>query len=126
MKTTNSSTITPTYSTDRDLLLARYPTTARHVSPSVAEARTAFLQWGISTDSTFQRRVNLDTDAAWTAFVESCIVDENLSSSERVIDMDLLLKKCYAVAFSMPSSPVSHSRAAPNIPQIATLEPLSI
>ena len=107
-----SSSITPTYSTDRALLLSRYTEAPRTVT-SHAEARDAVLQWGIGTDPTFKRRSNLNTEEDWSAFVESCTIPETQGGEEVKIDLDQLLKKCYSVAFSMPMSPSANVRRSP-------------
>jgi len=120
----NQTSITPTYSTDRDILVKCFPSTSEYVASSLTEAKTIFSQWGISNDSTFQRRVKgVDTDTAWIEFVRSCI----MVGSTTNVDMNSLLRKCYTVAFSMPPSPVSHARIRnENIPSVDAMEPLSI
>lgn len=98
-----SGSITPTYSTDRDLLKSLYPDT-----PSVAsmdEAKEAMSKLSIFDHSTFKKRVPLDTIEECSAFMESCR-DENGG----VYVLESLLKKCYSVAFSMPPSPKSGPR----------------
>jgi len=100
-----SGSITPTYSTDRDVLTSHYPT-ARTVS-SVEEAKTAVSKLAIYDDTTFKQRVPLETDADWSEFISSCR-DENAPES---YNLELILKKCYASAYSFPSPPSSQIRA---------------
>ena len=100
-----SGSVTPTYSTDRDVLTSHYPT-ARTVS-SVEEAKVAVSKLAIYDDTTFKLRVPLETDADWSEFINSCR-DENDPDS---YNLELILKKCYTAAYSMPRSPSSQIRA---------------
>jgi hypothetical protein len=96
-----SGSITPAYSTDRSLLFSHYPGVC--VVSSLEEAKSAVSKLAIFDDTTFQRRVTLETDADWSGFVDSCrdIQDPN------AYNLELLLKKCYTSAYSMPVSPSS-------------------
>ena len=98
-----SASITPTYSTDLEILLTNHPNV--RVVPSPAEAREELLKWGISTASAFQRRSNLASNDDWTSFFESCITEHPPYG----YDLELLLKKCYAVAYGFGGSPKSPS-----------------
>jgi hypothetical protein len=96
-----SGSITPAFSTDRDLLKSHYPD-ASTVS-SIEEAKIAVSKLSIFDDTTFKRRVPLATEADWSDFVSSCHDECDPSS----YNLELLLKKCYTAAYSMPSSPNS-------------------
>jgi hypothetical protein len=100
-----SGSVTPTYSTDRDVLTSHYPT-ARTVS-SVEEAKVAVSKLAIYDDTTFKLRVPLETDADWSEFVSSCRDEDN----PKRYNLELILKKCYTAAYSMPPSPSSQIRA---------------
>jgi hypothetical protein len=108
-----SSSITPTYSTDRALLLSSFPTSPRLVF-SLDDARKAVLSWGIGSDNTFVHRTNLETDADWLEFIRPCLVVSGHQSSQGVsglttssftADLELLLKRCYSVAYGINPSP---------------------
>jgi hypothetical protein len=99
-----SGSITPTYSIDRDILQSHYPT-SRSVS-SIEEAKIAISKLAIFDDSAFKRRVPLETDADWSDFVSSCRDEKNPGS----YSLELILKKCYTAAYSMPPSPSSQLR----------------
>jgi hypothetical protein len=96
--------VTPTYSTDRDILQSHYPN-SRSVA-SIAEAKAAVSKLAIFDDSTFKRRVPLVTDADWSDFVGSCQDERNPGH----YSLELILKKCYTAAYSMPPSPSSQLR----------------
>lgn len=98
-----SGSITPTYSTDRDLLKSLYPNTAS--VKTTQEAKEAMSKLTIFEHSTFKKRVPLDTIEECSSFMESC---RDEIHGEYVLDN--LLKKCYTVAFSMPPSPKSSVR----------------
>ena len=96
-----SLSITPTYSSDRELLRSNNLTS--QVS-TVDEAKAALLSLDISNDATFQRRVKSDEE--WSHLLQSCT-----SAETSKIDLEVALKKCYSLAFSMPPSPLSKQRA---------------
>lgn len=98
-----SGSITPTYSTDRDLLKSLYPDTPS--VKSMDEAKEAMSKLTIFDHSTFKKRVPLDTIEECSAFMESC-----RDGDGGVYVLESLLKKCYSVAFSMPPSPKSGPR----------------
>mmetsp|Transcript_23640 Transcript_23640/g.29788 ORF Transcript_23640/g.29788 Transcript_23640/m.29788 type:complete len:118 (-) Transcript_23640:279-632(-) len=112
-----SLSITPTYSTDRALLLSHNPTA---IAPTVDEAKKALSTLVICSDAAFQRRVKLDTVEEWTEFLQPCS-DE----SSNGINLETALKKCYKLAYSMPASPVVQSRNT-SINAQETPEPLSV
>ena len=91
-----SLSITPTFSTDRDLLLSHNPSA---LAATVDEAKSALSMVDIYRDEGFQRRAKLDTIQEWGMFLETCAEPNN------EINLEKALKKCYAVAYSMPSSP---------------------
>jgi len=102
-----SLSITPTFSSDRALLLSAYPTSPRRVH-SLEDVRQVVLSWGIGTDSTFLRRTNLETDRDWIEFIRPCLLtsnNHNASGDLLIVDLDLLLKRCYSVAYGITSSP---------------------
>eukprot|EP00558_Chaetoceros_sp_UNC1202_P000269 CAMPEP_0197261550 /NCGR_PEP_ID=MMETSP1429-20130617/84602_1 /TAXON_ID=49237 /ORGANISM="Chaetoceros sp., Strain UNC1202" /LENGTH=120 /DNA_ID=CAMNT_0042725821 /DNA_START=221 /DNA_END=583 /DNA_ORIENTATION=+ len=107
MSRTRSGSITPAYSTDRALLLSHYPDTK--TVASLEEAKIAVSKFGIFEDTTFKKRVPLETDADWYNFASSCR-DESGSESG-AYSLEMLLKKCYAAAYSMPPSPNSTARS---------------
>ena len=109
-----SLSITPTYSTDRALLLSHNPNA---VVSTVDDAKNALNALVIFSDAAFQRRVKLDTLEEWTEFLQPC-VDE----STNAINLESALKKSYAVAYSMPTSPPRITTIAPQ----DTPEPLSV
>jgi hypothetical protein len=96
--------VTPTYSIDRAVLLNHYP---NKTASTLAEVRSAVALWAISGDATFQRRAALNSDESWAEFTRSCIVP---GSTTNQIDLEALLKKCYQVAYTMPSSPMIQAR----------------
>ena len=99
-----SGSVTPAYSTDRDLLRSHYP--GASTLSSIEEVKTAISKLSIFDDTTFKRRVPLETDADWSNFVSSCCDECDPGS----YNLDLLLKKCYTAAYSMPPSPTSQIR----------------
>mmetsp|Transcript_24512 Transcript_24512/g.28367 ORF Transcript_24512/g.28367 Transcript_24512/m.28367 type:complete len:119 (+) Transcript_24512:91-447(+) len=99
-----SLSITPTFSSDRSLLLSHIPSAT--VS-TVEEAKDALAILEIFRDNAFQRRVKLDTNEEWSEFLESCVD----SSRPNLINLESALKKCYAATYSMPPSPVAHNRS---------------
>lgn len=101
-----SLSITPTFSSDRALLLSSYPNSPRLVY-TLEDVRRVVLSWGIGTDSTFLRRTNLETDDDWLEFVKPCLVTSTNPTADDhfVADLDLLLKRCYSVAYGLTSSP---------------------
>ncbi len=100
-----SGSVTPAYSTDRALLTSHYPGVL--TVASLEEAKSAISKLAIYDDTTFKRRASLETDADWSDFLESC-KDENDSAS---YNLELLLKKCYTTAYSMPQSPTTMLRS---------------
>ena len=96
-----SGSITPTYSTDRDLLLASYP--GGKAVASIDEVKTAVSKLAIFDDATFQRKVPLTTIEEWTEFASTCH-DE---AEPEKYNLEKCLKKCYSAAYSMPASPKS-------------------
>ena len=97
-----SLSITPTYSTDRTVLLSSNPSA---LASSTEDAITALLALNICNDSTFKRRAKLESLEEWTVFLESCT-----DSSKNMINLESALKKCYSLAYSMPPSPFSQRR----------------
>ena len=97
-----SLSITPTYSTDRTVLLSSNPSA---LASSTEDAITALLALNICNDSTFKRRAKLESLEEWTIFLESCT-----DSSKNMINLESALKKCYSLAYSMPPSPFSQRR----------------
>ena len=108
-----SLSITPTYSTDRAVLLETKPNA---IALSVDEAKSALSTLDIYKDATFKRRVKLDSIEEWTDFLQSC------TDSNNSINLEVALKKCYSNAYSMPPSPMAHSRTNPR----DTPEPLTV
>jgi hypothetical protein len=104
MGRTRSASITPTFSSDRALLHSNFPES--RVVSSFEEARAEAAKWMIAEDSIFQRRANLTTDEEWNSFMESCTLENEPTS----IDLDVLLKKCYAFTYAMPHSPTLAQR----------------
>ncbi len=102
-----SLSITPTYSYDRATLLKSRATPS---ASSVEDAIAALLSLNICNDSTFKRRSNLKSEEDWAAFLESCI-----DASSKSINLEAALKKCYALAYSMPPSPVAQHRGTSSI-----------
>ena len=102
-----SASITPTFSTDRALLHSSFPE-SRIVS-SLEDARAEVSKWMITEASAFQRRANLTTDDDWNSFMKSCTPEGQPSS----IDLDVLLKKCYSITYTMPPSPTLIQRSPP-------------
>jgi hypothetical protein len=98
-----SLSITPTFSTDRALLLSSYPHSPRVVK-TLEDVRRVVSSWGIGTDSTFLRRTNLETDADWLEFIRPCLQQQS-ANDLFLVDLDLLLKRCYSVAYGVTSSP---------------------
>jgi hypothetical protein len=68
---------------------------------SLDDVKSAISKLAIFDDTTFKRRVTLDTDADWSEFAESCRDDQDTSA----YNLELLLKKCYSATYSMPSPP---------------------
>ena len=97
-----SSSITPTFSNDRALLLSHKPSA---IASNVEEARSTLSLLGISQDSAFQRRAGLESVKEWTEFLESCTEE-----TDKTINLEAALKKCYSIAYSMPPSPLSQQR----------------
>eukprot|EP01083_Nonionella_stella_P069653 185806_1 len=97
-----SHSTTPTFSTDRTVLLSHKPCS---LASSVDEAKAALSVLEICNDAAFQRRAKLDTVEEWTEFLASC------TDSNNEINLESALKKCYALAYSMPPSPPSHNRS---------------
>ena len=102
-----SLSITPTYSTDRATLRQRKPTA---IASTVQEAITILLSLNICNDATFQKRANLTSQEEWTAFLES-----STDPSQDVVDLEAALKKCYAMAYSMPPSPMAQNRSSTSV-----------
>lgn len=96
-----SGSVTPAYSTDRQLLSSHYPGT--QTVQTLGEAKTAVSKLAIYDDTTFKRRVTLETEADWSDFLESCRDVGNPTA----FNLESLLKKCYTTAYSMPPSPTS-------------------
>ena len=96
-----AGSVTPTYSTDRDLLFSKY-TASRTVS-TVEEAQTALSNLAIFDDTAFKRKVSLETDDDWSSFLGDCRDGD-------VFSLEMILKKCYTAAYSMPPSPNSQIR----------------
>lgn len=103
MQRQRSLSITPTYSTDRAILLQNKPNAS---AANVEEAIEALLSLNICNDSTFKRRANLESQEDWSTFLESCV-----DVSKNVINLESALKKCYSLAYSMPPSPIAQQRA---------------
>jgi len=112
--------VTPTYSTDRDILQSHYPN-SRSVS-SIAEAKLALSKLAIFDDTTFKRRVPLLTDADWSDFMSSC-QDEN---NPGYYSLELILKKCYTAAYSMPPSPSSQLRTQTSKDSVGSSSPSAL
>ena len=102
-----SASITPTYSTDLALLHIHNPTA---LVSTVDEAISALSSVDICNNAAFKRRANLETVEEWTALLQTCL-DGNDN-----INLEIALKKCYALTYSMPPSPFSQSRQVDDPP----------
>mmetsp|Transcript_9390 Transcript_9390/g.13778 ORF Transcript_9390/g.13778 Transcript_9390/m.13778 type:complete len:123 (+) Transcript_9390:59-427(+) len=119
-KASSPAKTTPTYSSDLSKLHTTHPT--NQVVHSLAEARDAASQWDVlCSSSPLRHRVKLETDEEWVAFLSDC--NEGKASGETNINLTMLLKKCYGLAFSMPPSPIAVARRPP---VGGSLEPLSV
>ena len=76
----------------------------------------AVLTWAVAQPhSPFRRRVSLDTDGQWKAFLDSCCHgrDAREEGGDITINLERVLKACYERAFSMPPSPLAGERSSP-------------
>ena len=96
------ATITPSFSKDSSVLLSAPTGTTAF---TVQEAREALERCDITNCSLLRHRVKLETDEDWKKFLSDTIKDGTGN-----IDLLIVLKKCYKVAFSMPDSPMVSER----------------
>ena len=72
---------------------------------SIEEVRAAILGWKVSACAPWKNRVKVDCNTSLVAFISStpgAVVDAKHDGKK--YDLNLLLRQCYAVAFSMPPS----------------------
>lgn len=98
-----SASITPTYSTDLALLNVYNPTP---IVSTLEEAVSALSALEICKNTTFKKRVSLESAQEWSDFLQSC------TDSNNNINLEAALKKCYSLAYSMPPSPSFQARTA--------------
>jgi len=100
---------TPSYSHDLNDLCNN----GKKIVSSFDEAKVEVLKWRVSECSALRNRTKLETDSDWTSFIEATpgAVIRGEDGELKTIDLTVLLKRCYFLAFSMPPSPLVSARS---------------
>mmetsp|Transcript_31529 Transcript_31529/g.45934 ORF Transcript_31529/g.45934 Transcript_31529/m.45934 type:complete len:117 (-) Transcript_31529:363-713(-) len=112
---------TPSFSTDLAI-------TDDHNVTQFYEAMCYISKWKVSTCAPLKHRVQLHTDADWLAFMEATpgVIERGEGGSFKSINLKVLLRECYRLAFSMPPSPLVSYRSPPSAGNLGKEMPPSL
>lgn len=111
IKLNTNISIYPSFSKDRNKLPEKNSDN-KHIVIGFSNGRREAEKWAVVQCSVFQRRLGntLSSDEEWLSLFQSSDAilspDDTLAAGDAmVIDLEVVLKKCYSIAFSMPPSP---------------------